>query len=224
MDYNRSTIFKHHVSMRKLSIILFFALLCINSFAQKAYYYIELNNVQKDGVAINNESISIQNEKGLIRSTYTDSIIQIQWCYHPTQVAFDLTNKSGKTIKVDWNDGIYVGTSGYSDKIYHYNVKIADRENKQELSPMLSDSKISDVIMPINKVSYSDYFGRWVHKYLITKDDFVDNGNIKIQLPIVVEDKTISYIFSFKTKKEERKVKTEFVGNLVFYKEQKSKK
>lgn len=65
---------------------------------------------------------------------YEDDYINIVWYVSPKQFNFDLTNKSGHTLKVNWDDISYVDYTGKTGRVMHAGVKYTDRNNSQPAS------------------------------------------------------------------------------------------
>ena len=70
-------------------------------------------------------------QEGLSKYQYEDDFIKIFWYVSSTQFNFDLTNKSGYTIKLNWDDMAYVDQNGSTKRVMHSGVKYTDRNNSQ---------------------------------------------------------------------------------------------
>lgn len=150
-------------------------------------------------------------------SVYQDSIIKIDWDFAVTQMGFDLTNKSDQAIKVLWDDAAFISINNESHRIFHKGIKYTDRESAQAPTTVYKNTTLSDLIAP---TSYSNYvsgqYGGWRSKPLIPYankglsirliyDENLIGRTLKVILPIVVGEKTITYTFSFRTEFIEKK-------------------
>lgn len=150
---------------------------------------------------------------GIIDSTkskYEDSLITIEWKYATSQIEFDLTNNTSKTIRVIWDDAVFISISNESNRIFHKGVKYTERENPQQPTAIYKSSILSDLIAPTSYSTFtSGQYGGWTSKPLIpvaqgfwstSKYDETLIGKVmRVVFPVKIEDKTFEYVFSFKT-------------------------
>lgn len=158
-------------------------------------------------------SVDTPNDHDLdsLKSEYEDDLIKIDWEFSGTQFDFVLHNKSNQSIKILWDDAAFISMSGESGRIFHKGIKIIDREKSQPPTTVYKNASISDIIAPSSYTRYvSGDFGGWKADLLIpvkqnvmaTKIPYLPQfigKTIRVVLPIKVEDKTIEYIFSFRT-------------------------
>lgn len=85
---------------------------------------------------------------------YEDDYINIVWYVSPKQFNFDLTNKSGHTLKVNWDDISYVDYTGKTGRVMHAGVKYTDRNNSQPASTVPKGASLSDILLPTDNVYY----------------------------------------------------------------------
>lgn len=145
--------------------------------------------------------------------TFSDSILDIKWIPSNTEYSFELNNKSNSTLKIIWDDAIFVSSSGQSQKIMHSGVKYIDRNNSQPSTTILRNSKLTDIIIPSENIYYQTpgkySTGGWKTKEMYQTvgfdslklqkeaDLFIGKTN-QILLPIKIDDVTTEYIFVFK--------------------------
>lgn len=99
---------------------------------------------------------------------YEDDYIYIVWYVGAKQFNFDLTNKSGHTLKINWDDISYVDYKGQTDRVMHSGVKYTERNNSQPASTVPKGANLSDLLLPTENVYYvSGQYGGWREKYLI---------------------------------------------------------
>ena len=150
---------------------------------------------------------------------YEDDYINIVWYVDSKRFYFDLTNKSGHTIKINWDDISYVDYNGKVGRVMHSGVKYAERNNSQPASTVPKGATLSDILIPTENVYFiSGQFGGWREKYLIpcvyndaaTRDaqasSYVGKTMI-IVMPIMIENVQNDYTFTFNIDKLLNKTK-----------------
>lgn len=150
---------------------------------------------------------------GIIDSTkskYEDSLITIEWKYATSQIEFDLTNNTSKTIRIIWDDAVFISILNESNRIFHKGVKYTERENPQQPTAIYRSSSLSDLIAPTSYSTFtSGQYGGWTSKPLIPApqgfwstskyDENLIGKTMRVVLPIKIEEKMFEYVFSFKT-------------------------
>jgi hypothetical protein len=142
--------------------------------------------------------------------SYEDGLIKIVWLPLSTQFSFSLTNKSDHSIKIIWDEAVYVNENGSSLKIFHSGVKYIDRGNSQPPTIVVKGAKLDDNIMPTDNVQFSSgNYGGWYELPLFkNKASSAEELNVfksiylgkvvKVLLPIKIEETTNEYLFTFK--------------------------
>ncbi|MBR6538614.1 MAG: hypothetical protein IKT76_01985 [Bacteroides sp.] len=140
---------------------------------------------------------------------YEDDYIDIIWYVSLKQLNFELTNKSGHTIKINWDDVSFVDITGQTGRVMHAGVKYTDRNNSQPATTIPKNAKISDLILPTDNVYYvSGQYGGWREKNLIpayyNSQEALNNEAEKyvgkkmtVLMPIMIENIQNDYIFTF---------------------------
>lgn len=91
---------------------------------------------------------------------------------------FSIENKSGHTLKINWDDVSYVDVKGQVGRVMHSGVKYTDRNSSQPATSVPKGANISDILLPTENVYYvSGQYGGWRETYLIpcvykTPEDF----------------------------------------------------
>lgn len=151
----------------------------------------------------------LENKVDSLQSIFADGFIGISWTYTPSQMEFILKNQSNSTIRIIWDETAFIGLNKISEKIYHKGVKLVEKSNSQQPTPVYKDSYLSELVAPSYCTVYDAENVKWRYKSFITGEytnkrekynaDLI--GKIfKIVLPIKVEDRIIEYTFYFKTK------------------------
>ena len=181
-------------------------------FTTKSYYDLGLKKVENSENAkekySNSKITSFENE-GVTKYNYEDKMIRIEWLPLPTGFSFVLENKSDNTIKIIWDQAVYVDENGSSNKVIHKGVKYTERNNSQIPSVIIKKAKIEDMVMPKKNVSYSSgQYGGWrieplfdnrpvVEERRKEREKNISGKNVRILLPLKIEDIINEYIFTF---------------------------
>jgi hypothetical protein len=177
-----------------------------------ATYDLSLSEVerpsQKDD-SYGEKKISKESEAGVSKYVFEDDVLKVIWI--PTRTSFDFTmlNKSNNSIKIIWDEAVYVDASGSSKMVFHTGVKYIDRNNPQPPTIVVKGASITDLLTPTDNVYFvSGQYGGWKTKDLFPRyanKDEIDgikkaySGKVvKISLPIQIEGVTNEYIYSFK--------------------------
>lgn len=140
---------------------------------------------------------------------YEDDYINITWYVSSKQFNFDLKNKSGHSIRINWDDISYVDISGNTGRVMHSGVKYTERNNSQPATTIPKNASISDLLLPTDNVFYiSGSYGGWFEKPLIpssyNSQEALDllapnyvGKKMTILMPIIIENIQNDYIFEF---------------------------
>lgn len=168
----------------------------------------ELINVEKPSDDKNQFSgikkINVQNEQGT-KYSYEDDHIQIEWNVSRYSFPFELKNKSSHSIKMIWDDAVYVDIFGKSNRLVHTGIKYDNKDLEQPNSVVPRNSSLSDALTPADNIFF---MGQWLTHPLINDflcEEQAEDLNIKgkkviIILPIQIKDITNEYAFTFKLK------------------------
>jgi hypothetical protein len=204
--------------MKKLNSILFafvFAYLSSSCGAFKSYvanYSVGLSAVEspKDAKQQFGETKVVNfNEDGINKYRYEDDYIDIVWYVGSKQFNFLLKNKSGHTLKINWDDVSFVDYKGQVGRVMHSGVKYTERNNSQPSTTIPKGASISDLLLPTENVYYvSGQYGGWRESYLIpcvykTPEAFNSEAptyvgkTMTIMMPIMIENVQNDYTFKF---------------------------
>ena len=140
---------------------------------------------------------------------YEDDYINIVWYVDSKQFNFNLTNKSGHTLKINWDDISYVDYNGKTGRVMHSGVKYTERNNSQPSSTVPKGASLTDILLPTENVYYvSGQYGGWREHNLIPsiyKDEATRavqapkyvGKTMTIMMPIVIENVQNDYSFTF---------------------------
>lgn len=143
-------------------------------------------------------------EDGQSKYRYEDDYINISWYVGLKQFYFTLKNKSDYSLKIPWDDIVYVDVDGDTKRVMHSGVKYTDRNASQPASIVPKNASISDVLLPTDNISYNSGIG-WTEGYLFpqySKQEDASNSrvlgkNIRVTFPIIIQDVQNEYTFEF---------------------------
>ena len=170
---------------------------------------VETSGVEKELFANSKTTNIVDYDKS--KSIYEDDFIKIIW--EPSFYVFNilLTNKSEHSIKIIWNDAIYVDENGNSERVAHAAEKYIRVEDSQQPTNVLKKLTIKDQIQPNENIHYDENNG-WTSQPLLTENfgdtpeelkrikDTFKGKIIRISLPIQTYETTIEYLFEFVVK------------------------
>lgn len=149
------------------------------------------------------------NEEGVSKYRYEDDYINIVWYVGLKQFNFTLNNKSGHSLKINWDDISFVDTKGQVGRVMHSGVKYTERNNSQPATTVPKGASITDILLPTDNVYYvSGQYGGWRENYLLpcvykTPEEFNARASLlvgktmTIMMPIIIENVQNDYTFTF---------------------------
>jgi|GEM_PF-1188262 len=139
-------------------------------------------------------------------NTFEDETIRIEWQPQESQFQFTLTNKTGASERVLWDDASFVGPDGKTDRIMHQGVKFADRSGSMPPTLIIHGATLDDLIAPVSNVYWREGYGTydaggWQSRPLLTGSpsatDARTDRSIRILLPIEANGVVREYLFDF---------------------------
>jgi len=134
------------------------------------------------------------------RYSYADNYINIIWIPTSTNFHFILTNNSPHSMRVIWDEAVYVDENGRVDKVIHEGVRLINRNNPQQTpTTVLKDASLSDFLAPVSKINSNGS-----QRPLFSKTDGkkLENKTVRISLPLQIQNVTNEYVFTFTIKWE----------------------
>lgn len=164
-------------------------------------YVATLSKVEKpENSAIRYGETKIIEDEGVSKFSYIDGCIDILIFASSTQFNFIMKNVSENSIKVIWNEAVFVDSDGSTSKIMHVGTKYSQRESDQPATTIIKDAKIDDIACPTKNVRYSDILKEWVTDPLFPTKPNLAISPVRLMLPIQVKDVINEYIFIFEVK------------------------
>ena len=139
-------------------------------------------------------------DKGVTKFSYIDDIIGIIIVGTSDQFNFILENVSENTIKVIWNEAVFVDFDGSTSKVMHVGTKYSQKDGDQPATTIIKNAKIVDLAVPTVNVRYSDVLKEWVIDSMYPKEIVSEPGQLRLMLPIQVKDVVNEYTFVFDVK------------------------
>lgn len=137
-------------------------------------------------------------DKDITKYGYVDNYIDILIFANTSQFVFDIKNVSSNTIKIVWDEAVFVDVDGSTSKIMHTGVKYSEREGAQPASTIIKNAKLEDIATPTSNVYYNESLKKWDSHSLYRNADQTKKGQtIRLMLPIQVKDIINEYIFEF---------------------------
>ena len=195
--------------MKKLTFMLFLAVMLASCGVyyrqrQEDIYKVRLREVeQPENVKeqYSKSKITIIAEENETKNSYEDDFIKIIWLPALTKFSFTLENKSDNSIKIIWDEAVYIDEDSTSHRVIHSGVQYVDKEKAQPLTVIVKKTKINDLVAPVDYIYYvnpSKYSsGGWRDLPLFSAEKS-DGKTVKILLPIQMQETINEYIFSFK--------------------------
>ena len=139
----------------------------------------------------------VEDDKKVSKYSYVDNVIDILIFGSSTQFDFVLKNVSDNSIKVIWNEAVFVNFDGSTSKIMHVGTKYSQREADQPATTIIKGAKIDDLAAPNCNVRYSDVLKEWVTDSMYPSVPATTPGQLRLMLPIQIKDVINEYVFVF---------------------------
>ena len=124
----------------------------------------------------------------------TTSVFQVPFVF--------ISNNSPNTIKILWDEAVFVNVDGLTSKIIHSGIKFIDKEQSQVPSSIIRGATLVDEIIPSGNISFKE--DRLLDKREWVAAPLFDNLtpisqplNMRVMLPIQIKDVVNEYILEF---------------------------
>lgn len=185
--------------MKKLLVIM----LCVLSIANKAsakgagYFYFKLTDIE----VTNRNKGTFSNEQtrhGIEFSNYSDESIDAEFVINPTHVSLVLKNKTDYTVKIFWDEAVFVDLGNVSTPVIHEGTKFIKKDETQLPSIIIKGSILDDLIIPKNKITYlTGKNGGWRIGRIFSYRERTEGKIIKFHIPIEINEEKVEYTFTF---------------------------
>ena len=140
----------------------------------------------------------VEEIEGIIKYRYIDDFIDILIFGSSKQFSFLLKNISPNTLKLVWNEAVFVDFSGTTSKVMHVGTKYSQKDSEQPASTIIKGAHIEDVAVPTCNVRYSDILREWITESMYPSIPATSPGELRLMLPVQVKDVINEYIFVFR--------------------------
>jgi len=164
-------------------------------------YGIHLSRVQQDPALEQSlyAETSTAEKEGITYYHYRDNKINIDWHIENTRFAFSLSNVSGQSIRIPWDEAVYVDQDGKAKRVIHDGIAFERKNEAQPLSVVPHGAGIDDFLLPAdNIVPENKNYVSWQTFYLFYDREKNVGQEVKVILPIVMQDHQYDYVFTFK--------------------------
>lgn len=166
--------------------------------AKSGHYIATLSKVEKpSNPNIRYGKTTEVKDKDVTKFSYVDNIIDMVIFATNTKFSFDLKNISPNSIKIIWDEAVFVDADGSTSKVMHVGTKFSERNSTQPPTTVIKNAKIEDVATPTDRVYYSDALKEWTSKSMMPSDPKLEGKQIQLMLPIQIKDVINEYIFVF---------------------------
>lgn len=145
--------------------------------------------------------ISLQQPEFSDSLEYSDEFIAVIFTIGKTQIGFDMKNKTGQGIKINWDEVSYISPTGESKRVIHSGVRLVDRNAPQAPTIIPPNSRISDIIIPSDHIYYmSGKYGGWRERDLFYAADktIYAGKELSVYMPLEIKDERKEYTFTFR--------------------------
>lgn len=139
------------------------------------------------------------NTDSIIKYTYADDFIDLMIYSDGHRFFFKLENTSNNSIKVVWNEGVFVDVFGESSKIAYEKTFLDKNDVDQKPFLLISGTWINGAIIPIEKRKRVKHLNEyiWLVDSLFPIEPTHSPRQLKLMLPIQINETINEYIFVF---------------------------
>lgn len=160
------------------------------------------------------ETTNIISPEGVSQYHYKDNIIDLIIYTDDYSFKICLENVSDASIKIIWDDAVFVNYDGNIEKVMHKGVKYVDRNESQKPTTIIRHTKWDDVIIPTNLIYYSTKKYEFLATPLSDSGWYASSiypsrtvgimnpniGQMQLMIPIQIKDVINEYILTFDVK------------------------
>lgn len=94
--------------------------------------------------------------------TFSDENITGDFLCSNRFISFKIKNKTENTIKLLWDEVVYIDDNKSTKKILHKGINISDREKQMPASIIIKDGILDDFLFRADNYSWDSYRNNWV--------------------------------------------------------------
>jgi hypothetical protein len=146
--------------------------------------------------------LSLSDNK-ITKYSYEDEMVSFVWYVSKSQFNFMLKNKTNHSIKVPWDDIVFINPGGRSMRVIHSGIRYVDRNKEQAPSVVAKNSVLEDILVPADYIYYVDDggsgLGGWKNHDVFHNYEQI-GASASIVFPVIIENVTNEYTFRFQVK------------------------
>lgn len=147
------------------------------------------------------ETTTVLAEDGISKFSYKDNVIDIMIFADCSKFNFVLQNISDNSIKIVWDEAVFVNFDGSIERVMHKGIKFSEKNGPQPATTIIKGAKWEDIVIPTHLVYYREATsyveGGWDTYSMYPKQSGLMPGQIKLMLPIQIKDVINEYVFVF---------------------------
>ncbi|MDR2584984.1 MAG: hypothetical protein LBC84_02000 [Prevotellaceae bacterium] len=153
--------------------------------------------------------IVTKQEDGKTIFHFQDENIKVEWDLANTRFHFTLTNVSEHFIKIPWDEAVYVDQYGKARRVIHDGIPYERKGEPQPFTVVPQGARIDDFLLPVDNIlAENKNFVNWKVVYLFY-DKLKNVGQeVKLVLPMMLQNVRFDYVFTFKVEEWKDDVKT----------------
>lgn len=138
----------------------------------------------------------------LTKYSYEDNFISVIIYGNSKNFSFSIKNNTQYSIKIIWDEAVFVDLKGSTSKIMHNGIKYSERENSQSPSTIIRGASLDDIAVPTRNVFYADNLKDWRIQSMYPDQPTEDTYQLRLMLPIQIKEVVNEYVFVFDVKYE----------------------
>jgi hypothetical protein len=136
-------------------------------------------------------------DKGVTKFSFEDDYINIIIFGGDSHFSFKLDNKTQNSIKIVWDDAVFVDCNGSTSKVMHSGIKYNEKENPQVATTIISGASLEDIACPISNIRFDEVQKEWVTDTMYPKTISKGVKQFRLMLPIQIKEVVNEYVFIF---------------------------
>ena len=159
------------------------------------HYKVSLKSVEKPAnPKVKYGQTTTITEDSICKYAYVDNFINIILYADNKNLNFLLENNTAYSIKIVWDDAVFVDVNGTTSRVIHNGTRFAQKDESQPSSVIIKGTSLVDFVAPTNRIYYSD---GWWQRDLCNTASKAKIETIRLMLPIQIQDVINEYIFAF---------------------------
>lgn len=137
-------------------------------------------------------------EDSVTKFAFEDKFIRMVIVEQNKRFGIRLTNLANNTIKLIWDEAVFVDSWGYTSKLLHSGIKTRQRELSLPASVIIRGATLNETAFPTQVAVYSDALHEWIMSpEMFPKEITAETRQIQLMLPVQIKDVVKEYIFVF---------------------------